>query len=187
LNLTITYVLFVKIWLLPFVAWTLEISVFIFLIKSFVLFNLISSTFTILSSFLSSPTFCTKHFPSICDSVNVESDNYVCPVCQNLVECTDLVTFNRHIDICLNKNLVKDCTKIAHEEDRNFKKFVSSPKASKKAKSFSIKGVSIRIVINVDNTTVFYTVLLYVIHLRLWTLNFFLVTSVYFLLPEFWN
>jgi hypothetical protein len=71
----------------------------------------------------------------VSDSVNVESDNYVCPVCQNLVECTDLVTFNRHIDICLNKNLVKDCTKIAHEEDRNFKKFVSSPKASKKAKS----------------------------------------------------
>lgn len=77
----------------------------------------------------------------VSDSVNIESDNYVCPVCQNLVECTDLVTFNRHIDICLNKNIVKDCTKIAHEEDRNFKKFVSTPKASKKANSSQkIKG-----------------------------------------------
>lgn len=69
----------------------------------------------------------------VIDSVNDKSDNYVCPVCENLVECRDLVTFNRHIDICLNKNLVKDCTKIAHEEDKKLKKYVSSPK--KKAKS----------------------------------------------------
>lgn len=67
------------------------------------------------------------------DSVTEEGESFVCPVCQNSTECKDLTDFNQHIDICLNKKVVKDCTKQAHEEDKNFKQPLLPNKKKSKA------------------------------------------------------
>ncbi|XP_052099685.1 DNA polymerase kappa-like [Mytilus californianus] len=64
-------------------------------------------------------------------STNTALDSYVCPVCQDCIECKDLTMFNQHIDVCLNKKVVKDYSKIANDEDRSFKKFFSPKKKSK--------------------------------------------------------
>lgn len=64
-------------------------------------------------------------------STNTALDSYVCPVCQDCIECKDLTMFNQHIDVCLNKKVVMDCTKIANDEDKSLKKSLSPRKKSK--------------------------------------------------------
>ncbi|XP_071167055.1 DNA polymerase kappa-like [Mytilus edulis] len=64
-------------------------------------------------------------------STNTAFDSYVCPVCQECIECKDLTMFNQHIDVCLNKKVVMDCTKIANDEDKSLKKSLSPRKKSK--------------------------------------------------------
>ncbi|XP_033729889.1 DNA polymerase kappa-like [Pecten maximus] len=46
---------------------------------------------------------------------------YNCPVCQDEIVCDDLSYFNQHIDICLNKKIVMDCSRYRPEEDRKTK------------------------------------------------------------------
>ncbi|XP_060082744.1 DNA polymerase kappa-like [Ylistrum balloti] len=46
---------------------------------------------------------------------------YICPVCQDEVVCGNLSEFNQHIDICLNKKIVMDCSRYRPEEDMKTK------------------------------------------------------------------
>ncbi|OWF52703.1 DNA polymerase kappa-like isoform X2 [Mizuhopecten yessoensis] len=46
---------------------------------------------------------------------------YDCPVCREEVVCDDLSEFNKHIDICLNKKVVMDCSRYRPEEDKKTK------------------------------------------------------------------
>ncbi|CAG2224215.1 POLK [Mytilus edulis] len=64
-------------------------------------------------------------------STKTALDSYVCPVCQECIECKDLTMFNQHIDVCLNKKVVMDCTKIANDEDKSLKKSLSPRKKFK--------------------------------------------------------
>lgn len=42
---------------------------------------------------------------------------YTCPVCRDEVGCSDLHGFNHHIDTCLSRSLVKECSQYRPEED----------------------------------------------------------------------
>lgn len=48
---------------------------------------------------------------------------YTCPVCRDEVGCSDLHSFNHHIDTCLSKSVVKECSRYTPEEE--------SPKSKK--------------------------------------------------------
>lgn len=48
---------------------------------------------------------------------------YTCPVCRDEVGCSDLNGFNHHIDTCLSKSVVKECSRYTPEDE--------SPKSKK--------------------------------------------------------
>ncbi|XP_062617098.1 DNA polymerase kappa-like [Saccostrea cucullata] len=42
---------------------------------------------------------------------------YTCPVCRDEVGCSDLHAFNRHIDTCLSRSVVMECSRYQPEEE----------------------------------------------------------------------
>ncbi|XP_069137147.1 DNA polymerase kappa-like [Argopecten irradians] len=57
---------------------------------------------------------------------------FVCPVCQDEVVCEDLSEFNQHIDICLNKKIVMECSKYRPKEDQKKMKLSKTPNSVRK-------------------------------------------------------
>jgi len=41
----------------------------------------------------------------------------MCPVCEDVVNCDSLSQFNQHIDVCLNRKIVMDCSRYRPEND----------------------------------------------------------------------
>ena len=63
-------------------------------------------------------------------TLSTETHQYTCPVCGKIRECKSLSEFNSHIDVCLNKNIVKECSRYTPEDHkRNVK--VTTPKGKK--------------------------------------------------------
>ena len=67
---------------------------------------------------------------------------YTCPVCLDQVGCTDLHAFNHHIDSCLSRSVVKECSRYQPEAKTPQSKGTSSRKTvTPKRKSNSSKQV----------------------------------------------
>lgn len=61
---------------------------------------------------------------------------YTCPVCRDEVGCSDLNGFNHHIDTCLSKSVVKECSRYTPEgESPKSKKTPSRKTVTPKRKS----------------------------------------------------
>lgn len=67
---------------------------------------------------------------------------YTCPVCRDQVGCTDLHAFNHHIDSCLSRSVVKECSRYQPEAKTPQSKGTPSRKTvTPKRKSNSSKQV----------------------------------------------
>ncbi|NXW54362.1 POLK polymerase, partial [Eurystomus gularis] len=55
-------------------------------------------------------TACTEETSSSCFLEAKEDSVLVCPVCNSEQKTTSLVSFNRHVDVCLNKGLIQELT-----------------------------------------------------------------------------
>ncbi|NXS61764.1 POLK polymerase, partial [Brachypteracias leptosomus] len=55
-------------------------------------------------------TECMKQTSSSCFLEAKEDSVLVCPVCNSEQKTTSLVSFNRHVDVCLNKGLIQELT-----------------------------------------------------------------------------
>ena len=67
---------------------------------------------------------------------------YTCPVCRDQVGCTDLHAFNHHIDSCLSRSVVKECSRYQPEAKTPQTKGIPSRKTvTPKRKSNSSKHV----------------------------------------------
>ncbi|XP_061173929.1 DNA polymerase kappa-like [Saccostrea echinata] len=65
---------------------------------------------------------------------------YTCPVCRDEVGCSDLHVFNRHIDTCLSRSIVMECSRYQPEEETARDKKPSTRKTlTPKHKSISSK------------------------------------------------
>ncbi|NXC41037.1 POLK polymerase, partial [Penelope pileata] len=52
----------------------------------------------------------TEEASSSCSFEAKEDNVFVCPVCNSEQKTTSLVSFNRHVDVCLNKGLIQELT-----------------------------------------------------------------------------
>jgi hypothetical protein len=64
---------------------------------------------------------------------------YTCPVCRDDVGCSDLHGFNRHIDTCLSRSLVKECSQYQPEEHTPKSKKTNRKRTTPKHKGTSSK------------------------------------------------